>query len=193
MRLHGSPHKIALGAALGMFIAITPTFGIQLILAFIIASIFRASRPAALISVWVTNIFTLAPIYAFCYLVGAVFVPDADLSMREVYGTMTQLVVSLGSLSFWEIWSQTKVVARLGWDMFLPMLIGGCIVGAVAGAATYPVVYWGVKRYRTVKEMLKHVHLPHLHRTSSAETDDAANATEADHTEAATDQREQRG
>lgn len=158
MQMHGSPHKIAAGAALGIFIAFTPTFGIQLIMVVIAAWLLRVSAPAGLVSVWVTNVFTLAPIYAFCYIIGRPFVPGADQSLTEAYQTLRAFVVSFGALSFWEVWSQTRAVGKLGWDMFLPMLIGGCLLGLLGAATTYPLVYRGVLRYRQFRARLQGHH-----------------------------------
>ena len=40
----GSPHRIALGAAIGTFVAMTPTLGLQTILSTILALVLRANK-----------------------------------------------------------------------------------------------------------------------------------------------------
>lgn len=157
--LHGSPREVALGAALGMFLAFTPTFGIQLFLALIITSLIRASRPAALITVWVTNIFTIAPIYAFCYWLGA-FIWPADATFHEAYSKLSQLATgAAGAVTgeWWQFWTILKSsFAFIGYEMYMPMLIGGLIVGLVTGAITYFIVLKGVLRYRRMRARLRH-------------------------------------
>ncbi len=50
--LHGSPEAIALGTAIGVFIAFTPTIGFQMLLGAFVATLVGASRPAAMIPAW---------------------------------------------------------------------------------------------------------------------------------------------
>lgn len=76
--LPGAPHAIALGAAIGTFIAFTPTLGLQLVLAAALAYLCRASAPAALAAVWITNPLTAAPIYAATYQLGSHLYPHAN-------------------------------------------------------------------------------------------------------------------
>jgi uncharacterized protein len=79
-------HSLAGGFALGIFVAFTPTFGIQLLLAAFFAIIIRVNLPAALLSCFITNPFTIAPIYYFCFQVGALFIkpekgfPEIDIT-----------------------------------------------------------------------------------------------------------------
>ncbi|MDY6954716.1 MAG: DUF2062 domain-containing protein, partial [Thermodesulfobacteriota bacterium] len=55
VRLHGSPKQIAWGASLGLFIAMSPTMGIQMAIAIAAAAFLRISKVAAAAAVWVTN------------------------------------------------------------------------------------------------------------------------------------------
>lgn len=171
--LHGSPHDIALGAALGMFIAFTPTFGIQMFLAFIITSIFGASRAAAMVTTWVTNVFTMAPFYACTYLVGSLFWPGADAPFHEAHERMSGFVSSVAHFEGLAMWAKFKAMLSLGAEMFIPMTIGGLLVGAVAGLATYPIALWGVNRYRRVRETLRHA-LHHEHHHGKHKPEDAS-------------------
>ncbi len=60
-----SRETVALGFALGLFIGLSPTFGVQIFLACVLAYLFRVNLPFALLGVLITNPFTAAPIYAF--------------------------------------------------------------------------------------------------------------------------------
>jgi len=49
--LQGDPHYIAMGMAIGAFIAITPTIPFHMVIAVALAFVFRCSKVAALIGV----------------------------------------------------------------------------------------------------------------------------------------------
>ncbi|MEQ9069058.1 MAG: DUF2062 domain-containing protein, partial [Gimesia chilikensis] len=78
LMLDDSAHSIALGTAIGMFIALTPTVGIQMLLvvcvAFLTRPLFRFNQVASLITVYISNPLTIVPIYWFDYKVGTLFV-----------------------------------------------------------------------------------------------------------------------
>ena len=78
LMLDDTPHSIALGTAIGMFIGMTPTVGIQmglvLIFAFLVRPLFSFNKVAAVLTVYISNPFTVAPIYWGCYKLGTVFV-----------------------------------------------------------------------------------------------------------------------
>lgn len=77
LMLDDSSHRIALGAAIGMFIAMTPTVGIQMLLVLLLAVAtrrwFRFNKVAALLMVYVSNPLTVVPIYWFSYKVGTIY------------------------------------------------------------------------------------------------------------------------
>ena len=77
LMLDGSPHSIALGTAIGMFIALTPTVGIQMLIvigfAFLVRPLFRFNKMAALMTVYISNPLTVVPLYWFNYKVGTIF------------------------------------------------------------------------------------------------------------------------
>lgn len=59
LMLDDSAHSIALGTAIGMFIALTPTVGIQMLMvlcvAFLTRPFFKFNQVASLITVYVSN------------------------------------------------------------------------------------------------------------------------------------------
>lgn len=71
MTIHGHPREIALGLALGLFVAMTPTLGFQMIIAVFLATVFRWNRFSAAAGVWLSNPLTAPFIYGLAYLVGA--------------------------------------------------------------------------------------------------------------------------
>jgi len=71
VRLHGSPEQIAWGTALGLFLAMSPTMGLQMAIAIPLAAFFKISKLAAAGAVWLTNPATAPFIYWFNFKLGA--------------------------------------------------------------------------------------------------------------------------
>jgi uncharacterized protein len=131
IKLRSSPRAIASGLGMGTFIAFTPTIGIQLILAVVVATLLNMNRPAALVPVWITNPVTVAPIYTFNYWLGIQFVGGPPLT--EVSGLFIDIGKTMAHLEFWNIKDQFLAVLHIGWDIFIPLLIGSLLVGVVSG------------------------------------------------------------
>ncbi len=72
-KLPGDPHYIAFGIAIGIFVAMTPTIPLHTIIAIALAVLFKASKPAAILGVWVSNPFTVVFLYFACYKAGHFF------------------------------------------------------------------------------------------------------------------------
>ena len=141
LHLDDSVHRIALGVAIGMFVAMTPTWGIQMLLVVGLAWLCRANKVAGIPVVWVTNPATNVPIYSFCYIVGRALVGGPGL--EEVKQAFAQGFD--GSLSWWEL---LKVWAALMWHAGAPLWVGTCAVGAVAGAIMYVITFYLITLYR---------------------------------------------
>lgn len=135
VKLRSSPRAIAGGLGVGTFIAFTPTMGIQLILAVIVATMFNMNRPASMIPVWITNPITVAPIYTFNYWLGCKFVAGPPL--REVSDLFIDIGSTMAHLEFWEIKEQVLAVFHMGREILIPLLIGSIAIGTVTGLATY--------------------------------------------------------
>ncbi len=72
LRLRDTPDEIAKGFALGVFVGLTPTMGIQIPIAIVVAMLLKKNKIAAAIGVWVTNPLTAPFIYAFEYEMGRI-------------------------------------------------------------------------------------------------------------------------
>lgn len=110
-----SPHKVALGVAIGVAVAFTPTLGGQMALAGALAGLCGGSVRAALPTVWITNPLTAGPIYLGVYHIGRWIAP----------GMMDDL---------------PDDAAGLVGTVALGLIIGGLVVGAVLGAMSYVLV-----------------------------------------------------
>lgn len=137
LKLRSSPRAIAGGLGVGMFIAFTPTVGIQIILAIVAATICNVNRAAAIAPVWITNPVTVAPVYTFNYWLGTLIWPGPPLA--EVKELFVNLGTALTHLQFWDLQKAVLAMMQIGMEILIPLLIGSFEVGVVLGILTYVV------------------------------------------------------
>lgn len=146
--LNDSPHDIALGLALGIFIGFLPIMGIQMAVVLIFIIPFRkANRIAAVAGVWISNPLTVIPIYAFIYWIGTFLYPAKYVLTSESLQIRMREVVELSGFV-----DQTQAFLSLGADIFLPMCIGGAIVGFIAMFPTYFITKKFIQDYRSSRK-----------------------------------------
>jgi uncharacterized protein (DUF2062 family) len=146
LRLRGSPRAIAGGVGVGLVVAFTPTIGFQGLLALAIATLLNVNRPVAVVLTWLTNPLTIPPVYAFTYYLGSFFWPGPG--MAEATRAMREAAGELASLDLLALRAQLDVLVGLGIDIFVPMWIGGFLVGGVATAIAYPLTLRAVVEFR---------------------------------------------
>ena len=129
--LHDSPHSIALGVAIGIFVGLTPTVGIQMLLVICIAwlsrPVFRFNRMAALMTVYISNPLTIVPLYFAEYKLGTLFV-SGNVSRSR----FEQILKCSDSATCWQ--TLTALCVDVGW----PLLVGTLIMSAAGAFAAYP-------------------------------------------------------
>ncbi|MHC4872116.1 MAG: DUF2062 domain-containing protein [Planctomycetota bacterium] len=133
VKLRATPHAIALGTAIGIFVGMTPTVGLQMLIGVIIATVVGANRVAAALPAWITNPFTIVPIYSFNYWLGTFFVKGPGLE---------EFKIKISQLSGW------RSVYDLGVDILVPLTIGCCLVGIALAIPAYPLAYRMVSIFR---------------------------------------------
>jgi len=119
--IKAEPHKVAMGYALGVFLATTPFVGLKVFIAIALTFLFKWSKGAAIFGVLHVNFVTGPIFYGFSYLVGR-FVLGAEVS------TDVSFSVSIGALI--EILTTNSIV-------FLSLLAGGVILGLPLAVAAY--------------------------------------------------------
>lgn len=132
----GTPHSVALGFAVGMFVALTPTVGVQMILGAAIAQLLRANRLLPVALAWITNPFTIVPIYYFNYRVGQIFMGGDSEKGRQFIESLSK--VSLLDFDHF-ISTMGSMLSKFG-GIALVLWVGSLIVASVAAAISYPVV-----------------------------------------------------
>ena len=142
LALDDRPHAIAAGAAVGMWLGLTPTVGAQMVLVVALAwatcRLVYFNRTAALLAVYVTNPLTIVPVYWFNYRVGTAILGGESAGRDEMAAALDYEGLS----GWWD--TVTDLAQRYG----VPLLVGSLIVATVATALTYPLVLWTVRRLR---------------------------------------------
>jgi uncharacterized protein (DUF2062 family) len=138
LHLGDPPRRLALALAVGVFISCTPFWGLQTVLAIVVAALFRLNRAATILGMWL-NLPWFAPfVYGAAIKIGFVVAPG----LREADAASLDLLLrDPGALSWATVWSWLR-------GSSLPLLVGSTIVGAVAGAATYAVALTALARRR---------------------------------------------
>jgi hypothetical protein len=132
VRIHGDPHEIALGFALGILVGMTPTLGVQMVLAAFLAAVLGWNKIAAAAGVWITNPVTAPLIYSLNYWVGARLL---SLGKAVHHGAALQ------TKGF--VYVLTKAPHVLG-----AMALGGLVVGLPLAVLGYWLALRAVTGYR---------------------------------------------
>jgi len=166
--LTDSPEKIALGVAIGLFVGLTPTVGLQMSAVVAFAALARAYNafarrvfpsksvprrsalpelhfniPAGVAMVWVTNPLTMVPMYYGMYLLGTLVMGmEALVSFARFKAKWAEI---LGNPT---LWAQIKASFVVLGEIAGPMFVGGVVLGLVCGAASYPLTKRIVVRHR---------------------------------------------
>lgn len=140
LHLDDTPHRIAWGSAIGVFVAFLPIVGIQMATSALLAKILRGNVPASVPWAWITNPVTIPPIYFGTFKLGAIFTGD-EITLAEI----TARFSTIDNMGFWRsIYEGYRVIL----DIYWPMVIGGAIAGAAFGALTYFGIRAFVVRFR---------------------------------------------
>jgi uncharacterized protein (DUF2062 family) len=115
--IQGDPHYVAMGMAVGVFVAVTPTIPFHTTIAVVMAFALKASKPAAVIGVWISNPVTIPPLYYGSYKLGMLMLGRSD-------------ALDPSALSLQELFKQ-------GADITIAMIIGGALLGIVPAIGSY--------------------------------------------------------
>ncbi|PLX98472.1 MAG: DUF2062 domain-containing protein [Desulfuromonas sp.] len=131
IRLHGTPEEIAKGFALGIFIGMTPTFGVQMPIGFFCAWLFRENKLAAVLGVWITNPLTAPFIYAAEYEFGRLLLGMERLTLPTEYSFDT--------------------LSQVSWDILLPLLVGSILFAILFGSISYALTIRFIPYIKTIR------------------------------------------
>lgn len=129
LELNDPPEKVARGVAVGTFISITPTGGVQTVIAITLATIMRGNRIAAALFTWLSNPVTMIPILWVNYTLGAILMGRPFLSWREIEKLVEFKSVGLISGLF-------EFLGNIA-HIYVPMLLGSIIFGVILSLLSY--------------------------------------------------------
>lgn len=149
-----TPHRLALGIAVGMFCAWLPIMGFQMAATVVLASFIRANRIVGLPVVWVSNPLTAAPIYFANYwfgnLIMNIFRSAPAMTYQEyqdflgrflgVFLNPSNVFSNLFEAEFWR--NLARFLADVSWDLWLGSLIMGLFLGGLAYIVSYRSIVW---------------------------------------------------
>jgi hypothetical protein len=132
LKIRGNPREIALGAALGLFVSMTPFIGLHTVMAILFAALFKWNKISAALGVWVTNPFTAPFIYGLTYFVGKLCL---GIEKSPRLHTHLDYSMILGMLQ------KTP-------EILLILTVGGIIVGLPLAFLGYYFSYSAISRYQ---------------------------------------------
>jgi uncharacterized protein len=162
IRLPGTPASIASGFASGVAASFTPFLGLHFILAGALALLLRGTVLASAIGTFFGNPWTFILIWLADYEVGLgvihAFGYGASLHVLSIdeLGAIMGNVMRLLSFTGNTTWAD---LSRDIEQVFMPMLIGGMVLGVIAWVSSFVLTLWAVKGWRLhrAKRLLKAV------------------------------------
>lgn len=126
-----APKKIAVSFAVGVFIGMSPVLGLHTVLGLFLAWLLRLNKFVTIIGVYITNPWTIVPIYTFSTWAGARML-GTDCRIPEI---------SWGDMTLFSLMKDLK-------PFLLPFFFGTTFVGLISALAGYFVVHYAVVRHR---------------------------------------------
>lgn len=150
LRTKGTPHAIAGGAAIGVFVGLTPTIPFHTLMVFLLSLLSRTSFLAGLITSFaVCNPLTTLPIYFLSFKIGNL-VTHHQLDWLHV-SSVLHLLDGNHNLA-----ARLQALTDLGLDTFTVMMIGGALLALLPGIASYYLFHCLIVHYRQ-KRSSKHI------------------------------------
>ena len=131
--------EVSLGVAVGVFLGLTPTVGVQMYLVALTWSIYRYifrrhfNLPVGVAMVWISNPLTMVPLY-YLFLVTGYWILETQngLTYKSFEGTLTRISETAGT--------SDKILGGIHFlliDIGWPMVIGGFVYGVPGFLISY--------------------------------------------------------
>jgi len=127
--------EMVIALFLGLIVAFMPLVGLQMLIVFFIALWFRANLPVIVAVQWVSNPFTMGPIYFADYQIG--------LAIMELFSIAPEPNPLLQPDYDWAHFELRDLGALL--DTFPPMMLGGLALGSFIGLVVSVAYKWLAK------------------------------------------------
>lgn len=124
------PHRIAAAFSVGVFIGMSPLLGIHTLLGLGVAHLLRLNKLVTILGVYVTNPWTIVPIYTFGTWVGARL-----LGVEMITG------IDWANITWRALFTQFE-------HLLIPFVVGTSLCGTVSAVVSYFIVIEAVRRAR---------------------------------------------
>jgi len=114
--------NLAAGFAVGVFFSFTPLVSLHMVLALLVAIIFRLSKVAAMAGAWVNNPYTMPFVFYACFRLG-----------KWILG------VHIPTPVFTEL--RLATILKVARPYAAPLFLGTTVVGLLAALLAYVIVY----------------------------------------------------
>jgi uncharacterized protein (DUF2062 family) len=139
LHLHDTPRRTAAAFAIGVFFSFSPFIGLQILLSFAIAFLWRLNRLAVFVGLNANLPWLLAPWYAGTTIAAAYAL---DMTLPADFRVQLEGLFSLNPLTR-EFWAH---LATLVEPFLVPFLVGPTTGAAVIGLVTYPAAHALLRR-----------------------------------------------
>lgn len=140
-RAKDSPQRVALAVAIGLFVGMTPTVGVQMAMVLMIATIpgIKFNIPIACAAVWISNPFTMIPLYYGMYWLGVVLLNKQEIDFAKFEGILQEFITSIreGESLLKSFWEGLVGIFGIGMDIAIPMWVGGIAIGLCLAVPAY--------------------------------------------------------
>lgn len=154
LHMNDTPHRIAMGVAIGLFVAWTPVLGLHILMVLGLALLLRANKFVAVVFIWVNNPLTMAAIYYPSYLLGRTILQlfrhntaSSNVQAMEILNKFSASASFLGIFhrQFWQ--NLFELLLNNGKELWLGTTLIG-LTAAIAGYfATYQLICWHRRIY----------------------------------------------
>lgn len=125
------PRKVAAAFAIGIFVGMSPLLGFHTLLGIFLAWQLKLNKLVTLVGVYVTNPWTIVPIYTFGTWVGTKI-----LGVEGIIPAMNWSHMTL------------KILLDDFKHLLIPFIVGSMVTGTVAALLGYFLIYGAIKRNR---------------------------------------------
>jgi len=143
------------GLALGTFVALTPTFPFQMMIAGVLAYIFKVNVPLALSACWITNPLTMPIVYPLEYKLGEIIseffnlpnIYDFAQPTQEARQVVEQMDLPKGQGFF-----------KSSMPVVINMFVGSTVTATISSILVYFGVYFSLSSFKNqLKKLDKHI------------------------------------
>lgn len=147
--------QVSWGVALGIFVGLTPTMGVQMYIVAAIWGICRIFRfhfylPVGVAMVWITNPVTVLPFYYVFLLIGNIFFQKMQWPTIHLdWPTFQQKFEEIAENNLWELLEEGSKFLLV--DLGIPMLAGSLFLAIPLAVISYLLTNVLLTRYRKYK------------------------------------------